>query len=247
VLSDPRTAHYIAGWPRDTDLGVIAEAGSEPDGVAWVRFFPADDPAYGFVGPDVPELTIGVAAAWRGRGVGRTLLRAVAASAAEAGIGRISLSVSGRTSPAACTCPRASRRSTPATRSPTPWLRASRMASRPAQARRVAQFWQKHRYGIGMLDALTRSQRIGAGTGNCLTTGASVPFYPGSASRWSRGDGQLPAYEGRQGTGARRQYRPSVTVFDSLTHGRALPARAGPRRTAAPARRGGWPRHDGAS
>ena len=93
VLSDPRTAHYIAGWPRDSDLGVIAEAGSEPAGAAWVRFFPADDPAYGFVGPDVPELTIGVAAAWRGRGVGRALLRAVAASAADAGIGRISLSV----------------------------------------------------------------------------------------------------------------------------------------------------------
>jgi GNAT superfamily N-acetyltransferase len=93
VLSDLRTAHYIAGWPRDTDLGVIAEADSEPVGAAWVRFFPADDPAYGFVGPDVPELTIGVTAAWRGKGVGRTLLRAVAASAAEAGIGRISLSV----------------------------------------------------------------------------------------------------------------------------------------------------------
>ena len=92
VLSDPRTAHYIAGWPRDTDLGVIAEAGSEPAGAAWVRFFPADDPAYGFVGPGVPELTIGVTAAWRGRGVGRALLRAVAASAAEAGIRRISLS-----------------------------------------------------------------------------------------------------------------------------------------------------------
>lgn len=93
MLSDPRTAHYIAGWPRDTDLGVIAEAGSEPAGAAWVRFFPADDHAYGFVGPDVPELGIGVAAAWRGRGVGRALLRAVAASAAEAGIERISLSV----------------------------------------------------------------------------------------------------------------------------------------------------------
>ena len=93
VLADPRTARYIAGWPRDTDLGVIAGAGREPVGAAWVRFFPASDPAYGFVSPDVPELTIGVTASWRGRGVGRALLRAIAASAAEAGIGRISLSV----------------------------------------------------------------------------------------------------------------------------------------------------------
>jgi GNAT superfamily N-acetyltransferase len=93
VLSNPRTAHYIAGWPRETDLGVIAEAGPEPIGSAWIRFFPADDPSYGFVRPDVPELTIGVAASWRRRGVGRALLRAIAASAADAGIRRISLSV----------------------------------------------------------------------------------------------------------------------------------------------------------
>jgi GNAT superfamily N-acetyltransferase len=93
VLSDPRTARYIAGWPRETDLGVIAEAGAEPAGAAWLRFFSADDPAYGFVSSDVPELGIGVAAAWRGRGVGRDLLRAIAALAAEAGIGSISLSV----------------------------------------------------------------------------------------------------------------------------------------------------------
>jgi GNAT superfamily N-acetyltransferase len=93
VLSDPRTARYIAGWPRETDLGVIAETGSAPAGAAWVRFFPAGAPAYGFVRPDVPELTIGVAAAWRGKGVGRDLLRAIAAAAAAAGIGGISLSV----------------------------------------------------------------------------------------------------------------------------------------------------------
>jgi GNAT superfamily N-acetyltransferase len=93
VLSDIRTAHYIAGWPRDTDLGVIAEAGSQPAGAAWVRFFPADDPGYGFVSPDVPELTIAVAARWRGRGIGRALLRAIAVLAEEAGIRRISLSV----------------------------------------------------------------------------------------------------------------------------------------------------------
>ena len=93
VLSDPRTAHYIAGWPRDTDLGVIAEAGPEPVGAAWLRFFPADDHGYGYVSPGVPELTIGVAPAWRGRGAGRALLRAVATAATAAGISRISLSV----------------------------------------------------------------------------------------------------------------------------------------------------------
>ena len=92
VLAAPATARYIAGWPRGTDLGVIAEAGPGAVGAAWVRFFTAEDPGYGFVAPGVPELTVGVAAAWRGQGAGRSLLRAVAARAAAAGIGRISLS-----------------------------------------------------------------------------------------------------------------------------------------------------------
>jgi len=96
VLSAPSTAHYIAGWPRDTDLGAVAEAAGERIGAAWLRFMPADDPGYGFVAADVPELTIGVAAHWRGRGVGRALLRAIAADAGRAGIRRISLSVERR-------------------------------------------------------------------------------------------------------------------------------------------------------
>ena len=81
VLLAPATAHYIAGWPRDTDLGVIAEADGAPVGAAWLGFLPAADPGYGFVAPDVPELTIGEAGDWRGQGVGRALLRALAGQA----------------------------------------------------------------------------------------------------------------------------------------------------------------------
>ena len=72
---------------------MIAESDGEPIGAAWLRFLPAADPGYGFVAADVPELTIGVAARWRGRGAGRALLRAVADQARSAGIRRISLSV----------------------------------------------------------------------------------------------------------------------------------------------------------
>lgn len=93
VFSTPKIAHYITGWPRDTDLGVIAEANGQRVGAAWLRFLPATDPGFGFVAPGVPELTIGVAAPWRGRGVGRALLRALADQARLRGIGQISLSV----------------------------------------------------------------------------------------------------------------------------------------------------------
>jgi len=61
-------------------------------GALWSRF-PADDPGYGFVAEDVPELSIAVLAGWRGRGVGSRLLETVAAAAASRGVGAISLSV----------------------------------------------------------------------------------------------------------------------------------------------------------
>jgi GNAT superfamily N-acetyltransferase len=93
VLSAPVAAQYIVGWPRDTDLGVIAEADGERIGAAWLRFHPAANPGYGFVAPDIPELTIAVAVPWRGRGVGRALLRAIAGQASAMGIQQISLSV----------------------------------------------------------------------------------------------------------------------------------------------------------
>jgi hypothetical protein len=120
VLADSKTARYIAGWPRDTDLGVIAEAArpgpatptgpppaepapadpppadpppAEPAGAAWLRFLPTAEPGYGFVAEDVPELTIGVAASWRNRGLGRALLRSITAEARARGISQISLAV----------------------------------------------------------------------------------------------------------------------------------------------------------
>jgi len=92
TLADPLVGHYIDGWPRPGDLGLVAELGGWPAGAAWLRFFPASDPAFGFVGPDVPELVIGMRAECRGRGAGRALLRALADAARAAGIGQISLS-----------------------------------------------------------------------------------------------------------------------------------------------------------
>ena len=69
------------------------DGSGRPIGAAWLRCFTADDPGYGFVADDVPELSIGVVDGWRGRGVGRALLRAVVRSAVEQGAQRISLSV----------------------------------------------------------------------------------------------------------------------------------------------------------
>jgi ribosomal protein S18 acetylase RimI-like enzyme len=78
VLDDPRMNKYVAGWPREGDSGIIAlGSAGEPIGAAWLRYFPQGDPGYGFVAEDVPELSIGVVPAWRGKGVGTALIRAV--------------------------------------------------------------------------------------------------------------------------------------------------------------------------
>jgi GNAT superfamily N-acetyltransferase len=94
ILADPALAHYVAGWMRPGDLGVVAtSADGTPIGAAWLRYFPTDDPGYGFVRPDVPELSIGVRASLRGKGIGRRLLRAILAAARDAGVPAVSLSV----------------------------------------------------------------------------------------------------------------------------------------------------------
>ncbi len=93
ILARPELAHYLVGWPRTTDVGVVAELHGEPVGAAWIRFFDPKDPGYGFLAADVPELTLGVLPSCRGRGIGGQLLRGILAEARQRGIRRVSLSV----------------------------------------------------------------------------------------------------------------------------------------------------------
>lgn len=94
VFADPVLGHYVASWPGPDDHGVVAEDDSgAPIGAAWWTFLPADDPGFGFVASDVPELSVGVVVAWRGRGVGTAMLTSLLAHADERGPERVSLSV----------------------------------------------------------------------------------------------------------------------------------------------------------
>jgi GNAT superfamily N-acetyltransferase len=87
-------AHYVDGWPRAGDAGVIADddAGT-PVGAAWYRHFTAGEHGYGFVDEATPEVSIAVVAEWRGRGIGTDLLAALAELARRNGVGALSLSV----------------------------------------------------------------------------------------------------------------------------------------------------------
>jgi hypothetical protein len=63
VMALPQLRRYFVGMGRPGDGGVVAVAGDGARlGVAWYRLFPPEDPGFGFVAPDVPELGIGVLA-----------------------------------------------------------------------------------------------------------------------------------------------------------------------------------------
>ncbi|WP_329624992.1 GNAT family N-acetyltransferase [Streptomyces sp. NBC_01255] len=96
LAMDPHAARYLAGWPRTDDFGFVAETDAgEPIGAVWARRLPEDEPGYGFVATDVPELTLGVSSGHRGVGHGRTLMEALIRAAAERPepVTRLSLSV----------------------------------------------------------------------------------------------------------------------------------------------------------
>lgn len=94
ALAQPSVRKYIEGWGRTGDAGVVAvDAAGRRLGAAWYRLFPADAPGYGFIAPDVPELSIGVSEAARGRGVGGALIDGLLVTAREQGFRAVSLSV----------------------------------------------------------------------------------------------------------------------------------------------------------
>lgn len=53
----------------------------------------ADDPGYGFVDEDIPELGMGVVSTHRGQGVGRVLLEQTIRAATDRGLQGLSLNV----------------------------------------------------------------------------------------------------------------------------------------------------------
>ncbi len=93
VWAAPEIAHYIEGWMRAGDDGVMAEDDGASVGCAWWRFFNSSDPGYGYFADDVPEIGLAVTPAAQGRGVGRALLTALIDLARAQELPGLSLSV----------------------------------------------------------------------------------------------------------------------------------------------------------
>lgn len=94
LLASPVAARYVSDWGRAGDTALVAlDRGDEPVGAAWYRRFSADEPGYGFVAADIPELSIAVYPELRGQHIGTLLLGALVGRARAAGERGLSLSV----------------------------------------------------------------------------------------------------------------------------------------------------------
>src|SRR3990172_6953601 len=91
--ADPLVQRYVRGWGRPGDTAVIAVEGGFAVGAAWFRLFTTDEPGYGFVDEETPELAIGVVPTKRGHGYGEELLAALIERAKAGGFATLSLSV----------------------------------------------------------------------------------------------------------------------------------------------------------
>jgi ribosomal protein S18 acetylase RimI-like enzyme len=85
-------ALYVKGWGRAGDTALIAVEDGFPVGAAWYRLFRREQPGYGFVDEETPELAVAVVPSRRGRGIGDALLNALYERAKGDGYKSVSLS-----------------------------------------------------------------------------------------------------------------------------------------------------------
>jgi GNAT superfamily N-acetyltransferase len=83
---------YVQNWGRRGDAGVVAIEGPHSYGAAWYRLFTKEEPGFGFVDEQTPEMTIAVVPSRRGKGAGKELLEALLERARADGYAAVSLS-----------------------------------------------------------------------------------------------------------------------------------------------------------
>jgi ribosomal protein S18 acetylase RimI-like enzyme len=75
IIYQPELAKYVRDWQED-DTGFIAvlESSQISIGATWIRLFNSNNPGYGYISDEIPELSIAILSEYRDRGVGTELL-----------------------------------------------------------------------------------------------------------------------------------------------------------------------------
>ena len=95
VIRKPELRRYYQYWGKDGDLGFVIMKDGEELGGIWSRRFTEEEPGYGFISPDVPELGIAIKKEYRGDGIGSLLINHFLDALRERGDKQVSLSVNG--------------------------------------------------------------------------------------------------------------------------------------------------------
>ncbi|MGB6299818.1 MAG: GNAT family N-acetyltransferase [Rivularia sp. (in: cyanobacteria)] len=75
IIYQPQLAKYIQDW-KTNDIGSIAilESNQTPIGATWIRLFNINNPGYGYINDQTPELSIAVLPEYRNQGIGTKLI-----------------------------------------------------------------------------------------------------------------------------------------------------------------------------
>ncbi|BAY85924.1 GCN5-related N-acetyltransferase [Calothrix parasitica NIES-267] len=75
IIYQPELAKYVQDWTTN-DIGLIAasESNQTPIGATWIRLFNMNNPGYGYINDETPELSIAVLPEYRNQGIGTRLI-----------------------------------------------------------------------------------------------------------------------------------------------------------------------------
>jgi ribosomal protein S18 acetylase RimI-like enzyme len=83
ILQEPDIACYVQSWGRPGDWGFLACDGSRPVGAIWLRQWSENEKGYGYVSPDIPELSIALLPEYQNKGLGTRMIKTVISMAQE--------------------------------------------------------------------------------------------------------------------------------------------------------------------
>lgn len=93
IIEEPEIAVYIENFGREGDICLVADTGGVIAGATWTRLFTAEAKGYGFISPEIPELSMSVLEQYRRQGIGTMLLAGMLKKLASKGFRQVSLSV----------------------------------------------------------------------------------------------------------------------------------------------------------
>ena len=93
ILYEPEVVCYTKNFGRAGDIGLVAEIADELLGAIWARLFSKDEPGYGFIDEETPEIAMAVRAEERSQGIGKLLMKNMLQTLNSEGYKRVSLSV----------------------------------------------------------------------------------------------------------------------------------------------------------